>query len=198
MNARRIVIRMLVVTAGILTSSKSLAVGVPEVSGAEYVSPTNPAATGQAPGLKSKLVSDVKGVKTYVLVFAKGDEVFSGLNDFATQHHVTSAHFTAIGALNGARVGWFDPERKAYRVIPVDGQLELASLIGNIATHDGKPVVHAHVTLGLPDGQLRGGHLLSAHVSPTVELYLTVEPTPVIKRQDPDTGLLLIDVDGRD
>ena len=40
-----------------------------------------------------------------------GDEAFSGLLEFADKYHVASAHFTAIGALNRATVGWFDPQQ---------------------------------------------------------------------------------------
>ena len=67
------------------------------------------------------------------MIFGKGDEAFSGLLDFAEKYHVTSAHFTAIGALSGATVAWFDPQRKMYKKIPIVGQVEVISMIGDIA-----------------------------------------------------------------
>ena len=99
-----------------------------------------------------QLLSENHGRKEYAVIFSKGDEAFSGLNEFAEKYHVTSAHFTAIGALRGATLAWFSPERKMYKKIPVEGQLEVASMIGDIALFNGKPVVHTHMVVGLPDG----------------------------------------------
>ena len=56
--------------------------------------------------------------KQYAVIFYQGDEAFSGLMEFAEKYHVTSAHFTAIGAVNGATLGWFDPQRKMSRRFP--------------------------------------------------------------------------------
>ncbi|MBO0694877.1 MAG: hypothetical protein J2P56_02135, partial [Verrucomicrobia bacterium] len=63
-----------------------------------YLSPSASVATGTAPGMKVRLVGENHGVKNYAIVLAKGDEVMSGLTDFAKQYKVTSASFTAIGA----------------------------------------------------------------------------------------------------
>jgi predicted DNA-binding protein with PD1-like motif len=89
--------------------------------------------------------------------FGKGDEAFSGLLEFAEKYHVTSAHFTAIGALNGATLGWFDPERKMYKKIPIRGQVEVIGMSGDIALYQGKPVVRTHMIVGTSDGTTRGG-----------------------------------------
>ena len=69
-----------------------------------YLSPSAPVATGKAPGMKVRLLSENGGVKNYAIVLAKGDEVMSGLTDFARQNKVTSASFTAIGAFNHAQL----------------------------------------------------------------------------------------------
>jgi hypothetical protein len=115
------------------------------------------------------------------------------LDEFAEKYQVTSAHFTAIGALSGATLGWFSPERKLYEEIPVEDQLEVASMIGDIALFKGKPVVHTHMVVGLPDGTAKAGHVIEAHVWPTLEVMVTVEPNAMRKSLDPETGLSLID-----
>jgi hypothetical protein len=43
------------------------------------------------------------------------------------------------------------------------------------------------------DGTTRGGHLLDAHVSPTLEVMVTVEPIAMQQRFDPETDLTVID-----
>ncbi len=158
-----------------------------------WVSPSHPIATGKAPGMKVQLLSSNGSEKTYAVIFSKGDEAFSGLTDFARQYNVTAAHFTAIGALNGAELAWFDPSRKMYKVIPVNGQVEVLSMVGDIALYKGKPAVHTHMIAGFPDGSTRGGHVLEAHVNPTLEVMVTTEPNAMHKRLDPATDLTLID-----
>ncbi len=47
--------------------------------------------------------------------------------------------------------------------------------------------------VGNSDGTTRGGHVLAAYVSPTLEVMVTVDPVTMQKRFDPDTDLTLID-----
>jgi uncharacterized protein len=60
--------------------------------------------------------------------------------------------------------------------VSLDEQVELLSLIGDVALKDGEPQVHAHVVIGKRDGTAYGGHLLQARVRPTCELVLTESP----------------------
>jgi hypothetical protein len=158
-----------------------------------WVAPAHPIPTGKAPGVKVQLLNTSGNRKTYAVIFSKGDEAFSGLTDFARQYNVTAAHFTAIGALKSAKLAWFDPTRKMYKQIPVESQVEVLSMIGDIALYKGKPAVHTHAVVGFPDGSTRGGHVLEAYVNPTLEVMVTVEPDAMHKRLDPETDLTLID-----
>jgi uncharacterized protein len=148
---------------------------------------------GQSSQDASQLLNPGEATKQYAVIFYQGDEAFSGLLDFAEKYHVTSAHFTAIGALNGATLGWFDPQRKMYKKIPISGQHEVIGMSGDIALYQGKPVVHTHMIVGSPDGTTRAGHVLDAIVSPTLEVMVTVDPIAMKKRLDPETDLTLID-----
>jgi uncharacterized protein len=161
--------------------------------GSEYVAPSEAVPTGKAPKMQVQLLNPGEPTKQYAVIFYQGDEAFSGLQEFAEKYHVTSAHFTAIGALNGATVGWFDPQRKMYKKIPINGQHEVIGMSGDIALYQGKPVVHTHMMVGSPDGTTRAGHVLAANVSPTLEVMVTVDPVAMQKRFDPETDLTLID-----
>jgi predicted DNA-binding protein with PD1-like motif len=143
--------------------------------------------------MKVQLLSETPGGKTYAVIFYKGDEAVSGLTDFARAYKIEAAHFTAIGALNGATLAWFDPSRKMYKPIPIHGQVEVLSMIGDIALYKGKPIIHTHMVVGFPDGSTRGGHVLEAQVNPTLEVMVTAESVAMHKRFDPDTDLTLID-----
>lgn len=143
--------------------------------------------------MKSKLIHEQDGERTFILIFQAGDEVMEGLADFVEEHEVAAARFTAIGALKKATLGYFDWERKDYRKIPVEEQVELLSMVGDVALSEGEPAVHAHAVLGRSDGSTRGGHLLEAHVRPTLELILVESPAHLRKSLDPESGLMLID-----
>lgn len=159
----------------------------------EYVSPSEAVPKGKAPSMKVKLLNPGEPTKQYAVIFYQGDEAFSGLLDFAEKYHVTSAHFTAIGAINGATLGYFDPERKMYKKIPIHGQHEVIGMSGDIALYKGEPVVHTHMVVGNSDGTTRGGHILEVYVSPTLEVMVTAEPVTMQKKFDPATDLTLID-----
>ena len=144
--------------------------------------------------MKSKLL-DATGQKTFALVFDKGDEVIAELTRFATAERVGAAHFTAIGAFSEVTLGYFQRDRKDYKRMVVGDQVEVLSLIGDVAIDStGAPKVHAHVVVGLADGQTRGGHLLGARVWPTLEVILVESPAFLRKRHDPDSGLALIEI----
>jgi predicted DNA-binding protein with PD1-like motif len=159
----------------------------------EYIAPSEAVPRGKAPRMQVQLLTHGEPNKQYAVIFYQGDETFSGLQEFAEKYHVTSAHFTAIGAVNGVTLGWFDPQRKMYKKIPIEGQREVIGMSGDIALYQGKPVVHSHMVVGNADGTMQGGHLLDAHVSPTLEVMVTVDPIAMQKRFDPETDLTLID-----
>src|SRR5271168_3497106 len=167
--------------------------GYSQETASEYVSPSEAVPRGKAPKMQVQLLNPGEPTKQYAVIFYQGDEAFSGLLEFAEKYHVTSAHFTAIGALNGATLGWFDPQRKMYKKIPIKGQHEVIGMSGDIALYQGKPVVHTHTVVGGPDGTTRAGHVLEAYASPTVEVMVSVDPVTMQKRFDPATDLTLID-----
>jgi predicted DNA-binding protein with PD1-like motif len=57
-------------------------------------------------------------------------------------------HFTAIGALNKATLGWFDLQRKMYKKIPINGHHEVIAMSGEIGLYQGNPVVQTHMVVG--------------------------------------------------
>jgi len=71
----------------------------------EYVAPSEAVPTGKAPRMQVQLLNPGEPTRQYAVIFYQGDEAFSGLLEFAEKYHITSAHFTAIGALNGATLG---------------------------------------------------------------------------------------------
>jgi predicted DNA-binding protein with PD1-like motif len=142
--------------------------------------------------MKATLLSE-RGEKTFAIIFDTGDEVMAGLLAFAREQRLAGSHFTAIGAFRDVTLGYFDWQKKDYQKIPVREQVEVLSLVGDVAQDpDGKPKVHAHVVIGKSDGTAHGGHLLEAHVRPTLEVILTESPRHLLRKHDPESGLALI------
>ena len=142
--------------------------------------------------MRTKLLHEDQGERTFAVIFETGDEPVAGLTRFAEERKLGASAFTAIGAFSEATLGYFDWDKRDYERIPVKEQVEVLALIGDIALQDGKPKLHAHVVLGRRDGSARGGHLLEARVRPTLEVIITESPAHLRRVYDPASGLALI------
>jgi predicted DNA-binding protein with PD1-like motif len=145
--------------------------------------------------MKATRLHHDQGQITFALVLDKGDEVAGTLTAFARDHRLSAAHFTAIGAFSEVTLGYFDRERKNYTRVAVREQVEVLSLLGDVAQGDDGPVVHAHVVVGKADASAWGGHLVTARVWPTLEVVLVETPRHLRRRMDDESGLALIDID---
>jgi len=144
--------------------------------------------------MRSKLLNADPPV-TYAVVLDTGDEVTVALGNFVRDQEVEAASVTAIGAFSRALLGYFQWETKQYKQIAVEEQVEVLSLLGDVAVGEQGPTLHLHAVLGKADGSVVGGHLLEAHVRPTLEIILIQPPSYLRKRKDPETGLALIATD---
>jgi uncharacterized protein len=144
--------------------------------------------------MKSKSIND-GAQRTFVLILDQGEEAFKSITEFADREKITGASVSAIGAFAKAKVGWFDLAAKRYKPIEVNEQCEVLSLIGDVAQgDDGKASLHLHAVLGLQDGTLRGGHLLSGLVQPTLEVTITESVVHLRRKKRSDLGIALINV----
>ena len=144
--------------------------------------------------MEFKLIFEREGLKTYALVYEKGDEFMSELQRFAEQYTLAASHFSAIGAFSDAVVGFFDRKNMDYLKIPLKEQVEVLSLTGNITSSEEGYKIHAHAVLGKPDASALGGHILEAHIWPTLEVIVEESPKHLLRRMDPETGLPLLEL----
>lgn len=148
--------------------------------------------------MQFKRINEIPGQQVFVLVFDKGESFLESLTEFAREKRLRGSHFTAVGAFKEATLGYFERDKMDYHEIPVTEQVEVLSLVGNIASNNGEPKVHAHGVLGRRDGSTLGGHILAAKVWPTLELVVTESPRSLQRRTDEETGLALIDIEKTD
>lgn len=143
--------------------------------------------------MQQKLLYQSGGQRTYVVVLETGEEVMSCLQRFAAAAHVFAAQVTAIGAFSDLVLMYFDWDKKDYLRIPVREQVEVASLIGDVAqAPSGDPALHIHLVVGKRDGSAMAGHLGEAHVRPTLEVIITESPAHLHRVKDSVSGLALI------
>ncbi|MGD2217169.1 MAG: DNA-binding protein [Gemmatimonadales bacterium] len=134
---------------------------------------------------------------TYV-VRLEDDEVFPNkFLEFLSAHGVKRGSFTAIGAMRRTTIAFFDTESKRYLDREFAEQMEVLTLVGNVALHDGEPLVHAHVTLGRRDYSVVGGHLREGVVRPTLEVILFAGSEPLQRAVDPKYHLPALDLEQR-
>jgi uncharacterized protein len=143
--------------------------------------------------MKSKLIHSAEQ-KTWAIIFDTGDEVVSGLKQFARDNRLSAAQFTAIGAFQNLVAAFYNMEKKDYKKIPIAEQVEVLSMVGDICLKGGEPELHAHVVVGKSDATAHGGHLVEGYVRPTLEVILTESPKHLERAHDPETGLALIDL----
>jgi predicted DNA-binding protein with PD1-like motif len=90
-------------------------------------------------------------------------------------------------------LGWFNWQTKKYQTaVKLEEQVEILSLIGDIALKDNEPQVDAHLVVGRQDGTAHGRHLLTAKVRPTCEIVITESPQHLQRRSIRNRGIALI------
>lgn len=130
----------------------------------------------------------------FMVVLDRGEEVISTLQAFCSANDVHVATFSAIGAIERVRIGYYELGRKEYFFREESGPFEVASMNGNIALVDGAPFVHVHSVLSRCDdsGSVLGGHLAEAFVSVTLEVSLARLHFPMERKLDEGIGLKLL------
>ena len=121
-----------------------------------------------------------------------GGDLLEEIAAVADGHGMQAAELRAIGALQTARLSFYDQATHEYGEFPVDAPVELVGLLGNVSRRDGATAVHAHATLAGHDGACVGGHVAPGCVIFACELILQeLVGEPLERVHDEVTGLPL-------
>lgn len=133
----------------------------------------------------------VKVGRSFLLRAEHDSDIIEYLTEYAKKNEITTASFTAIGALKSAKLGFYDQEKHEYSEMSLSAPQEIASCIGNISLKKGKPFTHAHAVLSDQNGNTRGGHLLAGKVF-AAEIHLfELTGAKLMRKNDLVTGLSL-------
>ena len=130
----------------------------------------------------------------YVLRLDPGEEIVGSLTRRVEQEGIQLASVSARGAANDVTIGIFATGEKQYHAQRYQGDYEISALVGNVTRKEGEPYLHLHITIGNPvTGQVHAGHLSSATISATLELFLQVWDGQVGRKFSDTVGLNLLE-----
>lgn len=130
----------------------------------------------------------------YVLKLAPGEEVMAMLCDFMEHQMIRGAYFVAFGAFERVRLEYFDMQAKEYRHNDIGQQVEVVSLLGNVARGEDGIIVHMHGIVADDQTRTYSGHLSEGIVRPTLEVFVTQLIGEIRRQKDPESGLELLNL----
>ncbi len=138
------------------------------------------------------MIRQVEFGKGFVGRLSYGADLLSELTALCLEKDVTCGRIEAIGAVQKARIGFYNQANHEYEFMTLDQPLEITNLTGNVSIRDDKPMIHAHVTLGDRDGKAYGGHLAPGTIIFACEYMIQrIEGAVYIRDVDEQTGLPL-------
>ena len=138
------------------------------------------------------IYNEIKPGKTFIGKLKFGGDLLVELTSVCEQNDIRLGRVEALGAVKKARVGFYDQQAREYNFLEIDKPLEITKLVGNISLRDGKPMVHAHITLSDSQGNAYGGHLAPGTIVFACEFILNSYDGPDhIRDYDEQTGLPL-------
>ena len=137
-----------------------------------------------------------KGEKGWSVRLDIDQPLFASLEKIAVEHHWKSGFIWGLGALKNCELGFYHLHQKTYDRKMFKDEAELLSLTGNLAMLDDKPFFHLHAVLGGSDFKCFGGHLFSADIAVTCELFFSEQNIPASRVDNPVIGLKHLDFCG--
>lgn len=131
----------------------------------------------------------------YMLRLERGEDVLPAIAEFCARKGILSGSFRAIGAVENARIGFYNLAEKKYGDITYPEAREVASMTGNVAQVDGAPFIHAHAVLtDMSKNESIGGHVFEAKVAVTLEVHLVAFNESISRELEPEIGLKLLNL----
>ena len=128
-----------------------------------------------------------------VLRLKKGDKIIESIEKLAKEENIKACHFAGIGAANEIKLAILNPGDDDYAWETYNEALEITSLVGNITSFEGEPMVHAHITCSREDFSVIGGHLGEGICSLTLELFVDLVDGELIKKHDDELKINTIE-----
>lgn len=129
---------------------------------------------------------------TYILNIERGEELVSTLRDFLEKENIKAGYLTGLGAAGSLDIAYYNLATKKFERRIIEEDVEILSLMGNIAMLKNETIIHMHGTFGRKDLSVFGGHLFALHISGACEIHLTKLSGTMSREYDEVTGLNLL------
>ena len=102
----------------------------------------------------------------------EGEDLAEAVKKRVEESGIKAGIFILIGSLKNVIIGYY--KEGQYMPIELDGPLEIASCMGNIAVDEkGEIMIHPHIVVAKEKGEAFGGHLMKGSiVGATAELVI--------------------------
>jgi predicted DNA-binding protein with PD1-like motif len=138
------------------------------------------------------VIRPVEGKQRLMGKLSFGADLLGELTEICQTYGVTLGRLEAIGAVQSARVAYYNQTTRTYEPVEFNKPHEILKLAGNISLKDGKPIVHAHLTLSDSEGRACGGHLSPGTIVFACEYLIeSFDGEPFERGFDEETGLPL-------
>ncbi len=138
---------------------------------------------------------DAKVSRVIVGKVEPDEDLIDAITKLVKTYNIKAGLLNCIGAFKKFTIGYFDLDKKKYKLKTFDENVELVSCLGNIAYKNGKPIIHAHVSVGRPDFSIIGGHLSQPSIiSITAEIYILEIDQKLNRSLDPQFNLFLLNI----
>ena len=128
---------------------------------------------------------------TIAVRLERGEEICASMLAVCREYGVRAGMIQGLGAAKGVTIGLFDAATKAYSETVLNDFLEITNLTGNVSVMEDACYLHLHITLANETGAAFGGHLKSAVIGATAEIFITVLDGEIRRVHDDATGLNL-------
>ena len=138
------------------------------------------------------IIKRVKPRELFIGKLSYGSDLLEEITDICRKENIQLGRVEALGAVQRARLGFYNQQTHEYQFFVLDQPLEITKLVGNVSLKNGNPFVHAHITLADKAGNAYGGHLAPGTVVFAGEFMLETFDGPILERDlDETTGLYL-------
>ena len=131
---------------------------------------------------------------TWAVRLEIGEEVLESIASLCKKENIHCAEISGIGAASNAVTGIYNIEEKKYCRKEYRELMEIVSLLGSVTQKDGEPYLHIHALFAGNSCGLVGGHLISATVGITAEIFLREIDGEIGRTAHPVTGINVLDI----
>lgn len=138
--------------------------------------------------MEYKLLGD-----TYAVRLNPGEEISECILSLCEKEKIAIGTVSGLGAVNKAVVGIYDTEKREFVPTELNSQMEICGLVGDITSSEGKPYLHLHGSFADGNANVFGGHIKSAVISVTAEIFVRVLQGEIRRKSSEQTGIMIMD-----